>query len=122
MEGEAGFRAREIVVIADLLAQHDVVLATGGGAVVDPRNQQSIKKESFVVFLNTSVEQQYERTRRDRKRPLLQTQDPLAVLTQLMKVREPIYRSIASFIVSTDHKRHKTVVKEIINAIRGSGH
>lgn len=121
VEGEAGFREREVAVIADLSVQANIVLATGGGAVVDPRNQQSIRKESFVVFLNTRVEQQYERTRRDRKRPLLQAQDPKAVLTQLMKVREPIYRDLANVVINTDHKRPKAVVKEIIHAIKESG-
>jgi len=117
VEGEEGFRAREKVVIEDLAKQSDIVLATGGGAIVEPENQQVLRKNGFVVFLNTSVEQQYERTRRDRKRPLLQHQDPKTVLRELMAVREPIYRALADFTISTESRRPRNVVKEIIRAI-----
>jgi len=118
VEGEAGFRAREKLVIGDLVKESGLVLATGGGAIMDPDNQRALQNCGFVVFLNTTVDQQYERTRRDRKRPLLQLKDPRAVLQELMAIREPIYRAIADFTISTDHRRPKSVVKDVIKAIR----
>jgi shikimate kinase len=120
VEGEAGFREREKLVIRYLSNQPDIVLATGGGAVIDSENQHNLRTNGFIVFLNTSVDQQYERTRRDRKRPLLQHQDPRSVLTELMAIREPIYRNIADFIISTDHRRPKSVVKEVVKAMQAS--
>ena len=117
VEGEPGFRDREKSVIKDLTGEPDIVLATGGGAVVDTDNQSEMQKNGFIVFLFTTIEQQYERTHKDRKRPLLQSEDPLAVLRRLMSVREPIYRSIADCIVETDSKKPRVVVKEILKAI-----
>ncbi|MDG9670354.1 shikimate kinase AroK [Hahella sp. CR1] len=120
VEGEVGFRGREKSVIADLSQRDAVVIATGGGAVVDPDNQRALKEYGFIVYLHTSVEQQYQRTRKDRKRPLLRSEDPLSVLKKLMSVREPIYRSIADLIISTDTKRPKGVVREIVKTLRAS--
>jgi shikimate kinase len=120
VEGEAGFRAREKLIIRDLSNQSGVVLATGGGAVMDPENQLNMISNGFVVFLNTTVDQQYERTRKDRRRPLLQNQDPRAVLEELMAIREPIYRAIANYIISTDYKKPRAVVRDVIKAIGGS--
>ncbi|ABC32619.1 Shikimate kinase [Hahella chejuensis KCTC 2396] len=120
VEGEVGFRGREKSVIADLSQRDAVVIATGGGAVVDPDNQIALKENGFIVYLHTSVEQQYQRTRKDRKRPLLRSEDPLSVLKKLMSVREPIYRSIADLIISTDSKRPKGVVRDIVKTLRAS--
>ncbi|WLQ14022.1 shikimate kinase AroK [Hahella aquimaris] len=120
VEGEVGFRGREKSVIADLSQRDAVVIATGGGAVVDPDNQSALKENGFIVYLHTSVEQQYQRTRKDRKRPLLRSEDPLSVLKKLMSVREPIYRSIADLIISTDSKRPKGVVRDIVKTLRAS--
>ncbi|MBU6953942.1 shikimate kinase AroK [Hahella sp. HN01] len=120
VEGEVGFRGREKSVIADLSQRDAVVIATGGGAVVDPDNQRALKEYGFIVYLHTSVEQQYQRTRKDRKRPLLRSEDPLSVLKKLMSVREPIYRSIADLIISTDTKRPKGVVRDIVKTLRAS--
>lgn len=120
VEGEAGFRERERQVIGELSEQQRRVIATGGGAVVAPENQAALMKAGFVVYLHTSVQQQYERTRKDRKRPLLQSDDPMAVLERLMSVREPIYRKIADLIVRTDRKRPRTLVREIRMAYQAS--
>ncbi|WP_431686891.1 shikimate kinase AroK [Hahella sp. NBU794] len=120
VEGEVGFRGREKSVIADLSQRDAVVIATGGGVVVDPDNQRALKEYGFIVYLHTSVEQQYQRTRKDRKRPLLRSEDPLSVLKKLMSVREPIYRSIADLIISTDTKRPKGVVRDIVKTLRAS--
>jgi len=117
VEGEVGFRARERAVIEELSQVPDIIVATGGGAVASPENQHFLKCHGFVVYLHTSIEQQYLRTRKDRKRPLLQSKDPKTVLQNLMAVREPIYRSLADYVISTDQKRPKAVVREIIKAV-----
>jgi len=118
VEGEAGFRERERSVIAELSTRDNIVLATGGGAVIQEENRNNLAKDALVVYLQTSVEQQYERTRRDRHRPLLQRDNPKQILKQLMEVRDPLYRSIATVVVPTDHRKPKTVIREIINAFQ----
>jgi len=114
-EGEPGFRRREAAVIDELSARDGIVLATGGGAVIDPRSRMHLGGRGFVVYLHASVEQQLERTHRGRERPLLQTGDPRAVLEGLFAVRDPMYREIADLVVPTDGRRVKTVVREIMD-------
>lgn len=117
VEGEAGFRNREQTVI-DLLTQRDrIVLATGGGAILRPENRQHLKSRGFVVYLQTSVEQQLERTARDRNRPLLQSDDPRGVLTKLMAERDPLYRECCDLIVKTDRRHPRSVVAEIVRQL-----
>jgi shikimate kinase len=118
VEGEEGFRLRETGVLDELSTQSGVVLATGGGIVMRPENRMILQSRGTVVYLNTTVEQQIERTSKDRKRPLLQTEDPGAVLRNLMAIRDPLYRSIADIIVPTDVHGPKWVVKEIVSQIR----
>jgi shikimate kinase len=106
-EGEAGFRQREKEVIDDLTRESPIVLATGGGAILLPENRAALRERGFVVYLETSIEQQAERVRQGRNRPLLHDVDPLVKLTQLMAVRAPLYQELADFTVATDgHKVH----------------
>lgn len=114
-EGEPGFRRREAALIDELSAREGIVLATGGGAVIDPQSRACLGARGFVVYLHASVEQQLSRTNRGRERPLLQTADPRAVLEGLFAVRDPMYREIADLVVATDGRRVKTVVREIID-------
>ena len=116
-EGEEGFRKREVKVIDDLSRREGVVLATGGGVVVDPQSRSRLGARGYVVYLYTSVEQQLERTQRGRVRPLLESNDPLEVLTALMEVRDPMYREIADLVVDTDGRRVHTVAREIHEAL-----
>ena len=116
-EGEEGFRKREAKVIDDLSKQEGIVLATGGGAVVDPQNRNHLGARGFVVYLYTTVEQQLERTRRGRSRPLLQNGDPRRTLEDLMAVRDPMYREIADLIVETDGRKVKAVANEILDKL-----
>jgi shikimate kinase len=102
VEGEEGFRDREQQVIEELTQRDSIVLATGGGAVIRSANRNALAGRGFVVYLHTTVEQQVARTSRDRKRPLLQSDDPRAVLEKLMQVRDPLYREIADTIMETD--------------------
>ena len=120
-EGEPGFRLREREVIDDLTRQSGIVLATGGGAVLLPENREHLARRGIVVYLEASVAQQVERTRRGRHRPLLTNADPEARLAELMGVREPLYRSIAHLTVATDRRKVQAVAEEIIAGLAGPG-
>jgi shikimate kinase len=117
LEGEAGFRRREHQVIALLTARKGIVLATGGGAVLDRENRNFLASRGNVIYLRTSVDQQLQRTAHDRGRPLLQTENPRQKLTELMQVRDPLYREIADWIVDTNGRRVREVVQEIVRHI-----
>ena len=116
-EGEAGFRKREAKVIDALSAMDGVVLATGGGAVVDPQNRSHLGARGFVVYLHTTVEQQLARTSKGRERPLLENGDRVKILGDLMEVRDPLYREIADLVVETDGRKVRAVADEIIDRL-----
>jgi len=116
-EGEAGFRKREAKVIEDLSQQDGVVLATGGGVVMDPQNRNHLGARGFVIYLHTSVDQQLARTRKGRDRPLLDNDDPRAVLDALMEIRDPLYREIADLTVETDGRKVRAVANEILERL-----
>lgn len=117
MEGEAGFRAREKAVIADLTRKSGIVLATGGGVVLDPANRRCLTEHGLVIYLKTSVNEQLRRTRHDPNRPLLQTADPRARLEELLKIRAPLYREVANLVVCTDGRHVKRVVQTILRCL-----
>jgi shikimate kinase len=117
LEGEAGFRKRECAVIDELTRLTGIVLATGGGAILDPLNRKHLTSRGRVIYLHTSVSQQLRRTGRDRTRPLLQTADPRGTLEALMAIREPLYRETADIIINTDGMRVMDVVKQIIKQL-----
>jgi shikimate kinase len=117
LEGEAGFRKREQAIIEELTRIPDIILATGGGAILDPENRRHLSARGRVIYLHATVNQQLKRTRRDRNRPLLQTADPRAKLEELMAIREPLYREIADVIIETDGKRVRDVVRQIIQQL-----
>ena len=114
-EGEEGFRRRESAAIDDLSLKENIVLATGGGAVLDPENRRHLGARGFVVYLYTSVDQQVARTSKGRGRPLLDDGDPRGILERLFEVRDPLYREVADLIVNTDGRRVKSVADEIID-------
>lgn len=113
LEGEAGFRRRERAVIEELTAGVDLVVATGGGAVLDPANRALLRTRGTVVYLHAPLEVLVRRTRRDRSRPLLQTADPRARLEQIVRERDPLYREVADLVVDTDHRTVRSVVSEV---------
>ncbi|MGE8449805.1 MAG: shikimate kinase AroK [Pseudomonadales bacterium] len=117
VEGEQGFREREQAVIAELSRQDGLVLATGGGAVMRPENRRALHAGGRVVYLHTSVEQQIDRTSRDRNRPLLRAANPAQVLRDLMAVRDPLYREVADIIIETDERPPRMVVQEILSRL-----
>ncbi len=112
-EGEAGFRRREREVIHALTAREGIVLATGGGAVLDADNRAVLASRGRVVYLDASVEQQLERTRLSNHRPLLETPDPAGRLAELMQERAPLYRELATLVVATDSRMVREVAQEI---------
>lgn len=101
IEGEAGFRKREEAMIAELTALSGIVLATGGGAVLSPANRERLRAHGLVVYLRGTPEHLYERTRHDRNRPLLQTENPLEKLRELYRVRDPLYREVSDVVIDT---------------------
>lgn len=113
IEGEQGFRRREKTVIDDLTLRKDIVLATGGGSILDAENRGHLLSRGFVVYLKAPVEQLFERSNRDRNRPLLQTEHPRETLEALLRERDPLYRGAADLIISTDDRTVKQVVDEI---------
>jgi len=112
-EGEAGFRKREKQVIAELTGGHRLVLATGGGAVLDADNRQHLAGRGFVVYLRASVDHQLRRTGRTDSRPLLQAGNRREVLEQLFTIRDPLYREIADLIVDADGGNARGLAQEI---------
>lgn len=117
VEGEQGFREREQLMIAELCELSGVVIATGGGVVLRPENRAALRNGGRVVYLHASVDQQLDRTSRDRNRPLLRNADPGKVLAALMQIRDPLYREIADVIIETDERPPRMVVQEIIERL-----
>lgn len=114
IEGEAGFRKREQQVIDELSQYEGIVLATGGGAILAIENRDYLKQRGTVVYLAASVEQLFKRTRRDRNRPLLQTENPRQRIAELLECRDPLYRETADIILDTDGHNVRWVVERIL--------
>lgn len=118
IEGESGFRKRESAIIDELTGSNNLVLATGGGAILNEANRQHLMSRGIVIYLRTSVSQQLARTKHDRNRPLLATEDPESRLNELMQVRAPLYQEVADIIVDTDQRHSNQVVREIQNNLQ----
>jgi len=116
-EGELGFRNRETRMIDFLTRKKDIVLATGGGAVLREENRHYLQSRGLVVFLDVDIDIQIERTSRNNSRPLLQTADPRATLLAMSRKRDPIYRATAHINVPTSRQKHKRVVDRICRHI-----
>jgi shikimate kinase len=101
IEGETGFRVRESVTLVELVQRVGLVLATGGGTVLAPENRRLLKENGTVIYLRATLEDLWQRTRRDVNRPLLQTEDPRATLETLLQTRDPLYSEVAHLIVDT---------------------
>lgn len=114
IEGEDGFRRREAQTIAELSSTEGVVVATGGGAVLAAENRKRLRETGWVVYLNVPPSLLYERTRHDRNRPLLQVPDPMARLTNLYAVRDPLYREAAHLVVDGAHMMASGIVQYLL--------
>ena len=104
IEGEEGFRQREKKMLEELCEKNDLVIATGGGAVIDRENRELLRSSGYVIYLQASPEQLSERTKKDIKRPLLQTADRLGRITELLEKRDPLYIEMADTVVNTEGK------------------
>jgi shikimate kinase len=114
VEGEDGFRARETKALQELTGKKNLVIATGGGSVTREENRRLLKSSGYIIFLDTSVKQQLIRLKNDKKRPLLQTENPRERLQQLLDERKPLYLELADLRVRTDRKFARKVASEII--------
>lgn len=117
-EGEAGFRKREANIIDELTRRDEVVLATGGGAVLAPENRRRLGRRGTVVYLRATPDQQFERVRHSTHRPLLEAADPRAVLASLFEARDPLYQAIADIVVDTDGARVTEVAERVRQQLR----
>jgi shikimate kinase len=113
IEGEAGFRAREAAVIDELTGRDGIVLATGGGAVLDAANRRRLAARGTVIYLHSAPASLWERTRHDKNRPLLATADPKQRLEELYRERDPLYREVADLVVDTGRQSAPTLVKRL---------
>lgn len=113
MEGEEGFRDRESAVLVELSQSQGAVIATGGGIILRPQNCEIMKASGYLCYLTASIEQLVERTARDKKRPLLQVENPRQKIIELLALRDPLYRTAADFIINTDRRSPKLVAQEI---------
>lgn len=114
IEGESGFRRRECQTIAELSHERGVVLATGGGAVLNPATRQCLHETGWVVYLSVPPLLLHERTRHDRSRPLLQVENPLARLEELYAIRDPLYREVAHHVVDGSRLVASGIVQTLI--------
>ncbi len=114
IEGEEGFRRRESQTIAELSGVDNIVLATGGGAVLNPENRRILHETGWCVYLNVPPVLLYERTKHDRNRPLLQVENPLAKLEELHAARDPLYREAAHFVVEGSHLVASGIVQQLL--------
>jgi shikimate kinase len=113
LEGEQSFRDREEAVIAELARLSNIVLATGGGAVLRENNRQVLCSSGIIVYLRGSVEDLWRRTRKDKNRPLLLTDNPRQKLAEIYSVRDPIYSSVADIIIETGNPSIQSLEQDV---------
>jgi shikimate kinase len=118
IEGEAGFRAREAQVVDQLTQLSSVVLATGGGAVLDADSRRRLAARGVVVYLHGQSKDLWQRTRHDKSRPLLQNTDPLEKLQCLYLQRDPLYREIADIVIDTGRQSARTLLNQLLPQLR----
>ncbi len=117
MEGEEGFRERESAVLHELSNEKNTVVATGGGIILREQNRRLMCSAGFVCYLTASIDQLVERTARDKKRPLLQVENPRQKIIDLLAIRDPLYQEAADFVVNTDRRSPKAVAQEIASLV-----
>ncbi|WP_438980031.1 shikimate kinase [Polynucleobacter sp.] len=113
MEGEDGFRKREAQAIKDVTAERDVILATGGGAVLLPENRQFLSERGTVIYLHANPMELWHRTKGGEGRPLLKNGDAKKILENLYAIRDPLYREIADYVIETG----KPSVNQLVNTL-----
>ncbi len=121
IEGEAGFRKRETEMLSELVKPGNIVLATGGGAVLSAENREMLKRSGTVIYLRATIDDLWRRTRHDKNRPLLQTQDPRTKLTELYAQRDPLYRETAHIIVESGKRSARHLAQLLAQQLACSG-
>lgn len=119
IEGEQGFRKRETEELRRLAALDDIVLATGGGAVLDPENRALLSTRGLVIYLHAQPKDLWHRTRHDNSRPLLDTPNPRARVEELYQIRDSLYREVADLVVDTGRQSVHTLVKRLLAQLGG---
>jgi len=117
LEGEDGFRKRESAMLEELCTKNDVVLATGGGAILAEQNRRLLRQHGLVIYLSATIEQLWERTRLDKNRPLLQTDNPREKIKSLLELRDPLYKDVADIVINTGNGNVKTTIKNILASL-----
>ena len=120
LEGEEGFRKREMEMIDELTNCSNIILATGGGAVIKDENRRHLHERGHVVYLKTGIEQLRARTAKDKSRPLLQTANPEQTIRKILQEREPLYMEVAHTIVNTNDHPIREIVKQICKQVQQS--
>ncbi|MEE2891938.1 MAG: shikimate kinase AroK [Pseudomonadota bacterium] len=118
VEGEEGFRKREAAMLDELTERNGVLIATGGGIVLREDNRKRLVSRGTVVYLDAPLDQQVERTSRDRNRPLLQDGEPRDILEGMAEERDPLYREVADFVFRADKRSARVLATEIVKALR----
>jgi shikimate kinase len=121
IEGEAGFRKRETEMLSELVKTGNIVLATGGGAVLSEENREMLRRSGTVIYLRATIDDLWRRTRHDKNRPLLQTQDPRTKLTELYAQRDPLYRETAHIIVESGKRSARHLAQLLAQQLACSG-
>ena len=117
VEGEAGFRQRETAAIRELTGRYNMVLATGGGAVLDGQNRTMLQQNGIVIYLKANAHDLWQRTRHDRNRPLLQTENPYAKLIELFQQRDPLYRQVSDIVVQSGKQSAHALMLRLVDEI-----
>ena len=118
LEGEAGFREREAGILAEFTEHTNVILATGGGAILRPENREKLKRNGTVLYLHATPDTLWERTRRSKHRPLLQAPDPRARVNELYEFRDSLYRDAADFVVESDQEHVVRLAQRLERELR----
>jgi len=118
LEGEKGFREREHEAINQLTRENNIVLATGGGSILNRENRKFMKQRGYVIYLQTPLDQLLERTAKDKNRPLLQTDNPRKTLGDIIEKREPLYLEIADLVYKTNNKQLRDVISSIVTILQ----
>ena len=121
IEGEAGFRKRETTTLKEMVALNSIVLATGGGIVIEEENRELLASRGTVFYLHTPLNTQVERTAKDKDRPLLKDQDPEKVLADLQQSRQSFYEQVSDHIINTENKSGSQVANEIVKLVKNYG-
>ena len=121
IEGEAGFRKRETTILKEMVALNSIVLATGGGIVIEEENRELLASRGTVFYLHTPLNTQVERTAKDKDRPLLKDKDPGKVLADLQKLRQSLYEEVSDHIIDTEGKSGSEVANEIVKLVKNYG-